>query len=147
MHITFTIGRSLLVLIFIISGALKLWDLPATAEQIKAMVAIPAVLSGIVTQIEGASGMPMPRILAIMAGVVDLVGGALVALNIGTRAAAFVLALFTLVATFYFHAFWNMSGEAMQNNMIHALKNLAIIGGLLIFVVLGSWRPVQSNQM
>lgn len=147
MHITFTIGRVLLVLIFIISGAFKLYDLQATADQIKAMVAIPAALSGIVTQIEGATGMAMPRILAIMAGVVEVVGGALVAFNIGTRGAAFVLALFTLVATFYFHAFWNMSGEAMQSNMIHAMKNLAIIGGLLIFVVLGSWRPVQSNQM
>ena len=147
MHITFTIGRVLLVLIFIISGAFKLYVLQATADQIKAMVAIPAALSGIVTQIEGATGMAMPRILAIMAGVIEVVGGALVAFNIGTRGAAFVLALFTLVATFYFHAFWNMSGEAMQSNMIHAMKNLAVIGGLLVFVVLGSWRPVQSNQM
>ena len=35
MHITFTIGRVLLVLIFIISGAFKLYDLQATADQIK----------------------------------------------------------------------------------------------------------------
>jgi putative oxidoreductase len=144
---TFTVGRVLLVLIFIISGAFKLYDLQATAEQIKAAVAIPDVLSGITAQIVSATGMEMPRILAIMTGVIEIVCGSLVAFNIGTRAAAFVLVLFTIAATFYFHAFWTMSGEAMQNNMIHALKNLSIIGGLLVFVVLGSWRPVPSNQM
>ena len=144
---TFTLGRVLLVLIFIISGAFKLYDLQATAEQIKAVVTIPDALSNIAAQIVSATGMEIPRILAIVAGVVEVAGGLLVASNIGTRGAAFVLALFTLVATFYFHAFWNMTGADMQINMIHAMKNLSIIGGLLIFVVLGSWRPVPSNQM
>ena len=91
--------------------------------------------------------MKWPQLLAILAGVVEVVAGLLVAFNIATRGAAAVLAFFTLVATFYFHAFWNMSGELMQNNMIHVLKNLSIIGGLLTFVVLGSWRPMRSNQM
>lgn len=147
MHITFTIGRVLLVLIFIISGAFKLYDLPGTASTIERAVTIPPVLSDVAKQIADATGRPIWQILAIVVGIIEVVGGALVAFNIWTRGAALVLALFTVVATFYFHAFWNMSGEAMQNNMIHALKNLAIIGGLLVFVVLGSWRPVQSNQM
>jgi putative oxidoreductase len=147
MHITFAIGRVLLVLIFILSGAMKLLDIQGTAAMIAPVVTIPDALSGFATQIEDATGMKVPQLLAILAGVVELGAGLLVAFNIATRAAAAVLVLFVLVTTYYFHAFWNMSGELMQNNMIHALKNLSMVGGLLIFVVLGSWRPMPSNQV
>ena len=90
--------------------------------------------------------MKLPQLLAIFVGVVEVVAGLLIAFNLATRGAAFVLVIFTIVATFYFHAFWNMSGPPFQENMIHALKNLSIIGGLLIFVVLGSWRPLPAND-
>ena len=147
MHITFAIGRVLLVLIFILSGAMKLLDIQGTTAMIAPVVTIPDALSGFATQIEDATGMKVPQLLAILAGVVELGAGLLVAFNIATRAAAAVLVLFVLVTTFYFHAFWDMSGELMQNNMIHALKNLSIIGGLLTYVVLGSWRPMPSKQV
>jgi putative oxidoreductase len=147
MHILFAIARVLLVLIFILSGAMKLLDIPGTAAQIQPVVPIPAILQDIAAQVESATSMKWPQLLAIIAGVVEVVGGLLIAFNIATRAAATVLVLFSLVTTYYFHAFWNMSGEAMQNNMVHALKNLSIIGGLLTYVVLGSWRPTRSNQL
>jgi putative oxidoreductase len=147
MHVLFAIARVLLVLIFVLSGAMKLLDLPGTAAQIQPLVTIPGALQDFVTQVEGVTSMKWPQLLAIIAGIVEVVGGLLIAFNIATRAAATVLVLFTLVATYYFHAFWNMSGEAMQNNMVHALKNLSIIGGLLTYVVLGSWRPMRSNQI
>jgi putative oxidoreductase len=147
MHILFAIARVLLVLIFVLSGAMKLLDIPGTAAEIQTAVPIPAMLQDMVSQVENATSMKWPQLLAIIAGVVEVVGGLLIAFNIATRAAAAVLVLFTLVTTYYFHAFWNMSGEAMQNNMTHALKNLSIIGGLLTYVVLGSWRPMRSNQL
>jgi putative oxidoreductase len=147
MHILFAIARVLLVLIFVLSGAMKLLDIPGTAGQIQPLLTIPAGLQDFVAQVEGVTSMKWPQLLAILAGVVEVVGGLLIAFNIATRAAAAILVLFTLVATYYFHAFWSMSGEAMQNNMTHALKNLSIIGGLLTYVVLGSWRPLRSNQI
>jgi putative oxidoreductase len=147
MHILFAIGRVLLVVIFIVSGATKLLSLESTAAMIQPVIVIPDMLQESIAQVETATGMKWPYLLAILVGVVELVGGLLVAFNIATRTAAAVLVLFTLVATFYFHDFWNQSGEAMQNNMIHALKNLSMVGGLLVFVVLGSWRPVPSNQV
>ena len=146
MYILFAIARVLLVLVFIVSGAMKLLDIQGTAAAIQPVVTIPEFLQDPVAQVETATSMKWPQLLAIMSGVVELVGALLIAFNIATRAAAFVLALFTLVATYYFHAFWNMSGEAMQTNMVMALKNLSIIGGLLIMVVLGSWRPVRPAQ-
>jgi putative oxidoreductase len=147
MHILFAIARVLLVFIFILSGAMKLLDIPGTAALIQPIVAIPDVLQDIVAEAESLTGMKWPQLLAITAGVVEVVSGLLIAFNIATRAFAVVLVLFTLVSTYYFHAFWTMTGEAMQNNMTHALKNLSIIGGLLTYVVLGSWRPMRSNQM
>jgi uncharacterized membrane protein YphA (DoxX/SURF4 family) len=147
MHIVFVVGRVLLVLIFILSGAMKLLDLSGTAAMIAPVVTIPDALSGFATQLEDMTGMKVPQLLAILVGVVEMVGGLLIAFNIGTRAAAAILALFTLVTTFYFHDFWNMVGAARDTNMIHAMKNLSMTGGLLIMMVLGSWRPARPSQV
>jgi uncharacterized membrane protein YphA (DoxX/SURF4 family) len=143
MHIVFTLGRIMLVLIFILSGAMKLFDISGTASTIAPVVVIPDVLSDVARQLEGVTGMQVPQLLAIIVGALELVGGLLIAFNIATRPFAVLLALFTLVATFYFHDFWNMSGTARDANMTHAMKNLAITGGLLIMFVLGSWRPAR----
>ncbi len=146
MHILFVIGRVLIVAIFIVSGVTKLLDIPGTAAMIAPVVTVPDALSGFAAQLQEATGMPVPQLLAILSGLVELVGGLLVAFNIGTRAAAFVLLLFTIAATFYFHDFWNQDGAARSANMVHVLKNLATIGGLLVFVVLGSWRPPDRSE-
>jgi uncharacterized membrane protein YphA (DoxX/SURF4 family) len=147
MHILFAIARVLLVLIFVLSGAMKLLDIQGTADQIQPIVAIPSMLQEFVVEVETFTGQKWPQLLAILAGIIEVVAGLLIAFNIGTRGAAAVLALFTLVTTFYFHDFWNMSGDLMQSNMIHALKNLSIIGGLLVMVVLGSWRPLRPSEI
>jgi uncharacterized membrane protein YphA (DoxX/SURF4 family) len=147
MHILFTIGRVLLVLAFVVSGAAKLIDLQGTATQIQSVVTIPDTLRDYVAQLETITNMKWPQILAIVLGTVEVVAALLVAFNIATRSAAVVLILFTIVVTYYFHAFWTQSGEAMQNNLAHFLKNLSMIGGLLIMVVLGSWRPARPSQI
>lgn len=147
MHILFVVGRVLLVLIFIYSGAGKLLDLAGTAAYIAPVVKVPDVLVGFATQLQEMTGMTVPQLLAIVIGVVELVAGLLVAFNIATRGAAAILALFTILTMFYFHDFWNMAGAARDANLIHALKNLSLTGGLLVFVVLGSWRPPSSSQV
>ncbi len=144
MNILFIIGRVALVIIFIVAGVEKLLDLAATAAMIQSKISLPAEISGVVAQIESATGMAWPQLLAIAAGVIELAAALMVAANIGTSGAAVVLVLFTAVATFYFHDFWNMAGDARADNLVHAEKNLAIIGGLLVFVALGSWRSADS---
>jgi uncharacterized membrane protein YphA (DoxX/SURF4 family) len=108
-------------------------------------VTVPVQLAGFAAQIETASGMTVPQLLAVATGVVELVGGLLIAVNIGTRLAAVMLIIFSAAATFYFHDFWNMTGDARADNMVHVLKNLSIIGALLILFVLGPWRPVNGT--
>jgi uncharacterized membrane protein YphA (DoxX/SURF4 family) len=127
-----SLGRVLFVVLFVFSGASKLFDIASTTQAITDKVAIPSMLAPYATQLEGMAGMPTAQILAILAGVIEVVGGLMIALNFGARFFAIVLVLFVAVTTFYFHNFWDMTGADRINNMIHALKNLSLIGGLLI---------------
>jgi putative oxidoreductase len=142
MNAVFTLGRIALVVIFIISGAWKLLDIAGTADQIQSKLAIPSALTDLTSQVEATLGMPIWQTLAIVVALIEVVGGLLIAFNVLTRTAAVVLLLYTGVATFYFHDFWNLpAGPDRINNMTHALKNLSIIGA---FLMLAAWprRPV-----
>ena len=136
MNWAFTLGRIALVAIFIFSGATKLLDIAGTAAQISAKVGIPTFMEDLVLQVETSVGMPRFQLIAIAAGVIEVLGGLLIVFNVLTRTAAVMLLLLTLVSTFYFHDFWNMLGDDRTNNMIHAMKNLSIMGAFLILASL-----------
>jgi uncharacterized membrane protein YphA (DoxX/SURF4 family) len=141
MNVTLVLGRILFVLVFILSGGQKLLDIPATAGQIGSKVALPEMFTAYTPQLEAATGMTTPTMLAILAGVVEIGAALMIAANIGARAGAVLLILFTIAATWYFHPFWTMTGAERDANMIQALKNLSLIGGLLVIFVIGPWRP------
>lgn len=134
------LGRFLFVLIFILSGAQKLMDIPGTATAIGGKVFLPEMLAAYTPQLETMTGMTTPTMLAILVGVIEIGAALMIAANIGLRAGAVLLILFTIAATWYFHAFWTMEGPDRQANMIQALKNLSLIGGLLVIFAIGSWR-------
>lgn len=146
MNILLIVGRIAFVAIFVLSGAQKLLDISGTAAMIAPKIAVPAQLADLAAQIEGLTSMSTPQLLAIAAGVVELAGGLLIAANIGTRAAALLLIVFTAAATYWFHDFWNMAGAERANNMIHALKNLSLTGALLVLFVIGPWRQSQDSN-
>ena len=139
-----TLGRVFFVVLFVFSGASKLFDIASTTQAITEKVVLPALLTPYTTQLEGITGMPTAQLLAILAGAVEVLGGLFIALNIGTRFFALLLVLFVAVTTFYFHNFWDMTGPDRINNMIHALKNLSLIGGLL--VIAGYPRQVVMEE-
>ncbi len=144
MFVLFTIARVLFSVIFVVSGTLKLMNISGTAAYIASKVAIPAAFAGLAAQAESATGMQAPQLLAIAFGLSELIFGLLLAFGVGTRLAALVLAFLTAIATYYFHDFWNQVDPERMSNMIHAEKNLSIIAGLLVFFVLGSWRPDRT---
>jgi putative oxidoreductase len=137
----FMIGRIAFALIFIIAGISKFMDLTSTSNQIAAEVMIPGFFAGAVTQIESLTGMKMPMLLAISAAAIEVAGGLMIALNFASRFGALILILLLIPATYFFHDFWTMSGDAWMQNMLHFQKNLSILGGLIVFFVLGPWRP------
>lgn len=134
-----TFGRFLLAVLFIVSGAMKLLDI-AAAMQLTQKIVLPAVAAPYVAQLESAAGMPLPQILAIAAGVLELVAGLLMAFNIAARFFAIVLILFVVAATYYVHPFWMQSGAEADTNLQHALKNMALVGALFIVAGIGKGR-------
>lgn len=49
-----------------------------------------------------------------------------------TRLAAFVIFLFLIPVTLVFHNFWAAPAAMVQDQFIHFMKNLAIMGGMLV---------------
>jgi uncharacterized membrane protein YphA (DoxX/SURF4 family) len=139
-----TLGRVLFAVLFIFSGASKLLDLAATTQMISGKVVIPDMLTVYTTQLEGMTGMSTAQMLAIAAAATELLCGLAIALNFGARFFAIVLILFVIVATFYVHDFWNQTGPEQKNNMIHALKNLSLVGAL--FIIAGIGRGPRSTD-
>ncbi|MFZ5737120.1 MAG: DoxX family protein [Pseudomonadota bacterium] len=136
MPVLIAVGRFLFAVLFIFSGASKLLDLPATTQAAGKFV-VPEMLVGYTAQLEQAAGMPFAQMLALAAGGIELLCGLLIALNFGARVCALALIVFVAVATFYFHDFWNQTGADAQANLQVALKNLSLIGGLLIIAGIG----------
>jgi putative oxidoreductase len=135
MNVVFIIGRIALVVLFILSGAGKLLDIPGTAAMIDSKFAMPSFLTDYANQLSQAVNMPMSNILAIVLGVIEFVAALLVAVGVLARTAAVVLIIFTVVTVFCFYDFWNAATGADRTNLItHALESLSVIGGLLMLV-------------
>jgi putative oxidoreductase len=139
-----TFGRFLFAVLFIYSGATKLFAIPATADFIAAKVAIPALFAPYATQLETMTGMPTPQMLAIAIGAFEIISGLMIAFNFGARFFAILLILFVAAATFYFHDFWNQSPPENAKSLIDALKNLSIIGAL--FIIAGVGRTSRTVE-
>jgi putative oxidoreductase len=138
-----TLGRILFAVLFVVSGASKLMDLTATAQMTEKIV-LPAIVAPYTAQLETLTGMSIAQILAIASGAVELICGIMIALNFGARFFAIILILFVVAATFYFHDFWNQTGPDARGNLVHALKNLSLIGAL--FMIAGSSRIAKLRE-
>ena len=139
-----TFGRILFAVLFIYSGATKLFAIQATAEFISAKVVIPALLTPYTSQLETMTGMSTPQLLAIAVGAFEVVSGLMIALNFGARFFAILLIFFVAAVTFYFHDFWNQSPPENAKTLVEALKNLSIIGAL--FIIAGYGRSPRTAE-
>jgi putative oxidoreductase len=115
------IGRILISLMFVTSGFNKIAGYSGTQGYMEAM---------------GVPGALLPLVIAV-----EILGGLAVILGWKTRIAAFLLAGFSLLSALLFHANF---GDQMQ--MIMFMKNLAIAGGFLMIVALGSGAYALDNR-
>lgn len=143
MNVFAVFGRIALAAIFVFSGVAKLIDIPAAAAALS-KIALPEATTDLAGQLESLTGMPTPQLLAILVGLVELLGGILIIFNVGARFAAVLLIIFTIIATYYFHDFWNQTGVERTGNLIHSMKNLSIIGGLMLVMAMGRLRPADK---
>ena len=114
-------GRLLISLMFVTSGLSKITGYAATQGYMEAM---------------GVPGMLLPLVIAV-----EVLGGLAVILGWHTRIAAFLLAGFSLLSAFLFHANF---GDQMQ--MIMFMKNVAIAGGFLMIVSQGAGAFSLDNR-
>ena len=113
-------GRVLLALMFVLSGFGKLTNIQGTAGFI------------------ASGGLPVPAVLAVLVGLLELGGGLALALGFKARLAAFALGVFTLLASFIFHAFWNAPEAQHMTQQLMFMKNLAVAGGMFVVASLGA---------
>jgi uncharacterized membrane protein YphA (DoxX/SURF4 family) len=139
-----TFGRIVFAVLFIYSGATKLFGIQATADFIAAKVVIPDLLAPYAAQLDALTGMPTPQFLAIASGTFEIIAGLMIALNFGARFFSILLIIFVGLVTFYFHDFWNQSPPDNAKTLIDALKNLSIIGAL--FMIAGYGRGVDMTE-
>jgi len=113
------VGRVLLALIFIIAGFGKITGFEGTVGYMQAY------------------NVPMTQVLAVLAIIVELGGGLMIAVGWKARWAAAAIFIFVLIASFIFHAFWAVPADQAQLQNIMFMKNLAIMGGMLYIIVYG----------
>lgn len=139
-----TFGRILFAVLFIYTGATKLFAIQATADFIATKVVVPEMIAPYAKQIETATAMTTPQLLAIAGGALEIIAGLLIALNFGARFFAMLLIIDVAVGTFLFYDFWNQPAPDNAKVLVDALKNLAIIGAL--FMIMGYGHATRSAE-
>jgi len=130
-------GRVLFAVLFIYAGATKLFGIQVTADAIAAKVAIPALVAPYTAQLETATGMALPQMLAIASGAFEVVAGLMIALNFGVRFFSILMIIYIGLVTFYFLDFWNQTPPDNGKTLVDALKNLSLIGALFVLAGYG----------
>ncbi len=115
-------GRVLLSLMFVISGFGKISAFADTARSI------------------ASEGLPLPQLLTVFAIMIEFGGGVAIAVGFKTRWAALALAMFLIIITPIFHPFWSAPPDQALMQNINFMKNLSILGGMLLLVAFGPGR-------
>jgi putative oxidoreductase len=116
------LARLLLMLLFLLSGWSKLIGFSGTVGYMESL------------------GAPLPWLAAAIAVVMEFFVAIALMLGFYTRPLALLFALFVLGTALLGHAFWDMEGAERAANMTQFLKNLSIMGGLLVLAVTGPGR-------
>ncbi len=77
-------------------------------------------------------GLPLASLAAVLAIVVEVAGGLALIAGYRVRIAALALAVFTLVASVFFHAYWSAPADQAFVQQLMFFKNIAVVGGLLV---------------
>ena len=99
-----------------------------------------------VAKIMESVGVPAPSFLLAGAIVFLLVGSLSVIVGYKARVGAVLLLTFLVLASYYFHPFWKLQGQAQQEQMIHFMKNLSMMGAMLFIVANGS-GPMSVDSL
>jgi putative oxidoreductase len=83
-------------------------------------------------------GVPVPAVMLVGAIVFLVAGGLSVVTGYKIQIGAGLLLVFLILATYFFHDFWNFEGEQAQQQMIQFMKNLSLMGTMMFLIANGS---------
>ena len=113
-------GRFLLALMFVLAGFSKITGFAGTVGYM------------------ASKGIPAAEVLAVLTILLELGGGLALMAGFHARWAALGLALFTLLASVIFHNFWAVAEAQKMVQQLMFMKNLSVVGGLLMVAALGA---------
>jgi putative oxidoreductase len=85
-------------------------------------------------------GLPAADLLVWAVIAVEIIGAILLIIGWQTRLAAWLLAAFVVGATLIAHRYWEFEGAQYVPQLTNFMKNLAIVGGLLMVAACGPGR-------
>ena len=133
MNAAYTLGRILIPLVFIVSGIRKLMNVEGIAKMLADNgVPIPDEI------VPWLGGMPKFQAAGYFVAAVEVICGLMILIGLKARWAALVLVVFMAGTIFFVHHFWDMPGDTFFSEMTQALKNLSIMGGLLLIAAVGA---------
>jgi len=124
------LGRVLLAGIFVFFGLAKFLD-----------------WQGYVAFTEAQTGIVGMSWLVALVGLVEIVGGLSILTGTLARVGALALLAVLVPTTLLFHDFWEFSGAERQAQLSHFLKNLSILGGLLLVVGFGAGKASVDQKL
>lgn len=107
-------GRVLLAILFLFSGLGKIMN-----------------WSGTETMMAG-KGIPLPAVALALAILFEIAGGLSVLTGYHARWGALALFLYLIPVSLTLHNFWAYEDGERQGQMINFMKNVSIMGGLLV---------------
>jgi uncharacterized membrane protein YphA (DoxX/SURF4 family) len=79
--------------------------------------------------------IPYTQVILLVMTAFELLGGLSVLLGVKEKLGATLLILFLIPATIFMHQFWFVEGSVRELQLAHFLKNLAILGGLILILL------------
>jgi putative oxidoreductase len=141
MNAAYTLGRIFIPLVFLVSGIQKVMNIAGIAKMLADNnVPIPDEV------VPYLGSVPKYEALGYLVAAVEIVGGLMVLVGLKARWAALLLIVFTACTIIFVHHFWDMTGDAFSTNLTEALKNLSIMGGLLLVVAIGSGPGAMDRR-
>lgn len=83
-------------------------------------------------------GLPLAGISVAIAAAIEILGGLAILTGFHARAAAWILFVYLIPVTIMFHNYWTMQGAVRMDTQIHFMKNMVILGGLLLLAHSGA---------
>ena len=90
--------------------------------------------------------VPASQVMLAGAIVFLIVGSLSVLTGFYTRIGATLLLVFLVLATYFFHDFWTMEGEARQMQTIQFMKNLSLMGTMVFLIANGGGAWSLDNR-